>query len=340
MTTKESDISVIVCTKDRPVDLGVTLDSIAQQTTIPDILVVVDDGDATKTRYVINNSKIRQKTSIIYLPPTQQVRGLTAARNRGIAEVVNKAKIAIFLDDDITLDKNYIEVVKGIFTDRPGVSGITCWLKGGYSGRPLPIKVLLLLAGKILPKLIPVSMFKPKITYSLQALYPIFKPPIGNQVDAQWLSGCNMAYRMSLFEEGVRFDENLNSYAPAEDVLFSNTLYLRGKQLVLSHEAQVEHRSSAASRISKFKELVMVFGYRNYISSQLSKNELSSTLRYYLFAAHYAIAAAILAGTKYRGSVEGAIKEVYTAYSLAGKYDAQIKSGNLEGFNKFLQTLP
>ena len=50
------NLCVIICTKNRPVELEATLKSIFFQTILPDKIVIVDDGNYVDTERVLINS--------------------------------------------------------------------------------------------------------------------------------------------------------------------------------------------------------------------------------------------------------------------------------------------
>jgi GT2 family glycosyltransferase len=213
-------ITVIIVTKDRPRSLALTTKSVMDQTLLPDQIITVDDS----RNY-----------------PYPKTSGIPAARNKGLKSA--PPGIILFIDDDVTLDKDYIKTISRYFKDHPEVDGVTGWIDTAYH-RESPIKRLVRACiGSILPRLIPASLFIPTVSEE-SALYPVFQKPYVDSVPAEWLSGCNMAYRSSVFDEGYRFDESLKGYALGEDREFSNRLYRDGKQLRLVYGARLIHRGS------------------------------------------------------------------------------------------------
>jgi len=333
-----SGLSIIICTKNRPADLGITLGSVFQQRSLPDNLVIVDDGNADDTRTLLKKYDSISGVRIIHFHPKNESSGLPAARNLGIGTIPDQTGIILFLDDDVTLEESYLEIIQDLFLKNPDLCGATGFIRTGYHDRSLPVKVLLLITGTLLPCLIPVSLFGPRVTWTADSLYPIFKKPMADTVPAQWLSGCNMAYRSTVFCEGARFDEHLVFYALGEDMLFSHLLHLDRKKLLLSYNARLIHRISGESRIPLFRKLAMTFGYRNYEISRFVHNRLFSAFFYTVFIVRYLLSSVIISLKNENGLAQ--VKEVIRANSMTREFWHEIRSGNLERFNDFLSTLP
>jgi GT2 family glycosyltransferase len=332
-----SGVSIIICTKNRPADLLVTLDSVFSQRVLPDTLVIVDDGPAEATRGVLEKFTGVKTVRILHVCPDVPSAGLPAARNRGIRELPDSRGIVLFLDDDVTLEESYIGIIRDLFRNHPGLCGAAGFMQNAYHARSLPARVLLLACGLLLPNLVPVSLHRPRITRTGEALYPLFRRPGSTAVPAQWLSGCNMAYRASVFEEGFRFDEQLVRYAQGEDMLFSHRLYQEGGMLLLSYNAHLVHRISPESRIPPFPRLVMMFGYRNYAISRFTAKRVAAGFWYRIFVLQYFLSSLVIALRS--GTGIAAIREVARAYGMTRGYEEEIRAGAAGRFNRFLESL-
>jgi GT2 family glycosyltransferase len=331
-------VSIIICTKNRSEDLELTLKSVFSQTHFPDSLVLVDDSDGETARMILEKFCRESPVCGIYVHSYPANNGLPAARNRGIQKVPSLRGIILFLDDDVTLEENYLRTLLELFERNPDVVGATGFIRNKYHDRSFPLKLLFLITGCIIPALIPVSLFGPRVTWTAEALYPLYRKPRADAVPAQWLSGCNMAYRSTVFIEGFTFDEHLVRYAQGEDVLFSHRLYRVGKKLLLSYNAHLTHRISVDSRISPFRKLAMIFGYRNYEISRFIPSRLSGSFLYTVFVIQFIISIVIISVSNKKGLAP--VTEVIRAYGMTREFEQEIKSGYLERFNDFLSTLP
>jgi glycosyltransferase involved in cell wall biosynthesis len=332
-----SGISIIICTKNRSSDLDSTLDSVFLQCILPDTLVIVDDGDAETTRSILRKFDSFRGIRVIHVHPETESTGLPAARNKGIRTLPDLTGIILFLDDDVTLETTYLETIQDLFLKNPDLCGASGFINNVYHNRSLPTKGLLLLAGFILPNLVPVSMYGPRVTRTAEALYPLFRKSRADAVPAEWLSGCNMAYRSTVFREGYLFDEHLVRYAQGEDLLFSHRLYQDKRKLLLSYNARLMHRISTANRIPPFGRLLMMFGYRNYEISRFVHNRFISSVWYAFFVMQYFLSTIIISIRDKKGMAP--VKEVIRAYGMTREFEREIRVGQLERFNIFLSTL-
>lgn len=332
-----SGVSIIICTKNRSADLDITLDSVFSQHILPDTLLIIDDGDAEDTRSILKKFESFKGIRVIHIHPETENTGLPAARNRGIRIMPDLTGIILFLDDDVTLEATYLETIQDLFLKNPDLRGASGFIKNIYHNRSLPVKILLLITGFILPNLVPVSLYGPRITRTAEALYPLFRKSRADTVPAQWLSGCNMAFRSTVFSEGYTFDEHLIRYAQGEDLLFSHRLYQDKRKLLLSYNAHLMHRISPVNRIPPFGRLVMMFGYRNYEISRFIHNRFLSSFWYAVFVMQYVLSSVIISIRDTKGLAP--VKEVIRAYDVTREFEREIRAGNPDRFNNFLSSL-
>jgi GT2 family glycosyltransferase len=102
-------ISVVVCTRERPVDLARCLTSLARLTRAPHEILVVDNApDSNTTREVVASfSGVRY-----YCEPE---RGLSAARNAALNHAVGD--IVAFVDDDTVVHPEWLASIRKCFED-------------------------------------------------------------------------------------------------------------------------------------------------------------------------------------------------------------------------------
>jgi GT2 family glycosyltransferase len=248
---------IIIPTLNRTIDLIQTLKSICISSIKPNRIVIIDDGEIEKTKegikeYIISNPEI--KFIIIRAKST----GLTMARNIGIKNK-GDAEIIFFLDDDVTLEKDYIEKILETFERYRDIDGCQGFISNTINMNQ-GIRLLIGLMGFFLP--IQRSFFTPSVSKTIVIKYPLFIPNKKIR-KCQWLSGCNMAYRVEIFKN-FKFDENLILYSFNEDFDFSYRLYKKGFKLAINFDAQLIHRSSTMHRRSKESLILMEMGYKFY----------------------------------------------------------------------------
>lgn len=101
---KKSSISVIIPVYNEEKYIGACLSSLCKQTLLPIEVIVVDDGSTDKTPSVLSGFQ-SLKFKFIRLRTNHQGSGL--ARNTGAARA--SGKILVFVDGDMTFDKNYLK---------------------------------------------------------------------------------------------------------------------------------------------------------------------------------------------------------------------------------------
>lgn len=112
------NLSVVVCTYNREKPLSETLSSLVVQTYTPEDfeIVVVDNNSPDQTAEVVQIF-INQHPhlNIRYFKESQQ--GISHARNRGVNEA--QGTFIVFMDDDETVDANFLQNLATFFHDYP-----------------------------------------------------------------------------------------------------------------------------------------------------------------------------------------------------------------------------
>jgi hypothetical protein len=187
-------IAVGIATAGRRTIVGYTLDLVARQTRLPDILIVCpavpEDIDVKSVECLPFSTAVRTGK-----------RGLTSQRNQ-ILSVAEAADVIVFFDDDFFPQLNYLEEVERILLDQTDAVALT--------GRPTP-------DGANGPGVEP-EVALALISAGLSSSNRIFTPTYGTY-------GCNMAFRMEpIRKHALLFDENLPLYGWQEDIDFSRQL--------------------------------------------------------------------------------------------------------------------
>lgn len=108
------DLSVVICTYNRPELLRLALLSLLKQSpaNITYEVVVVDNNSTPATRAVVDEF-VQSDARVRYVRETRQ--GNAYARNTGVAEA--RAPIVAYLDDDVTVRDNWIEIIPRTFKE-------------------------------------------------------------------------------------------------------------------------------------------------------------------------------------------------------------------------------
>jgi GT2 family glycosyltransferase len=235
---------VIICTRDRPQELRRSLESIVQQTPLPNSVLVVDSS--VDDRSEVETRRQAQEQSSVVIRHIRSAVGLTRQRNRGVA--ASRGEVIHFLDDDVVCEPGYLSGIMACFSADPlgdllGVGGLVTNVR---PARPSRWKNLFGLShadqGRVL------ASGRPTIVY--QAAHPL---------EVDWLSGCCMSYRATVFSWG-QFDETLPGYGLGEDVDFSYRVRQKGR-LIVTPNARLEHHQSPRNRLQvedyTYDEIVM-----------------------------------------------------------------------------------
>jgi glycosyltransferase involved in cell wall biosynthesis len=101
-----SNISLVICTRDRPQDLDRCLASLPSQDRRPDHVVVVDNASCTR-----ETQQVAERHGIVYVREDRP--GLDIARNRGAA--VSRGDIIAYTDDDAVLHPSWLRQIENAF---------------------------------------------------------------------------------------------------------------------------------------------------------------------------------------------------------------------------------
>ena len=211
-------VSVIVPTKNRPAEIVRLLRSLLAQPTQPEEIIVVDQSTP---RY-----RLERLPGLVHLHEPA-LSGLTAARNRGVAEA--RGDVLLFFDDDALLESDCVAEIAALFGRRPEVVGAQCAIHQPWDDEPL-------------------SLFDISTWIFEHGFFSSRPMRRGNDRVPRLIDGVASAYRRSLFAH-ERFDERLTGYCMAEDWDFTKRAARRGR-LVIAEGARVRHEPSPANRVN------------------------------------------------------------------------------------------
>ena len=232
-----ASVSVIVPTKNRPLDLVSVCQSISRQTVPPRQVIIVDQGRDTEAREAVANFYRRAPQGhavtlkLDYIWDTT-LTGLTAARNRAME--IACGDIWLFLDDDVILEPDFVQELLAVYARHPqvaGVSGVvTNYRPNRWHSRLWDSAFVL---GPFRDDRRPVYWQSAQLRNS-------------EPVQVTRLGGGLMSFRAEALR-GRRFDESLVGVSDGEDVDFCFGL---GPQAVLmiAPKARLVHNSSPIGR--------------------------------------------------------------------------------------------
>ncbi|MFH1995924.1 MAG: polysaccharide deacetylase family protein [Candidatus Omnitrophota bacterium] len=208
MNALKEKLSVIIATKDRPEQARRLLKNIESQEALPEQVIIADGG--TEAVHFLAAEFPRLRVDYVRsIPPS-----LTRQRNDGIRAVAREATIVAFFDDDIVLEDGCLKSMMRFWESADtNTVGAACNITNQRYRHPGVLEKIFLVdadrSGRILR-----SGFQSKVCFQDET------------VRVDWLAGCSMVWRKSVFEECM-FDEWFSGYARYEEVDFS---YRAGKE--------------------------------------------------------------------------------------------------------------
>jgi glycosyltransferase involved in cell wall biosynthesis len=225
------DVSVVVCTRNRPETLAAALEAIEHQTLQRERyeVIVVDDGSTDDTAAVARAAGAQ----VIRFP---EHRGVAAARNEGFRSA--QAPIVAFTDDDCVPAREWLEELLKAFRDR-SVDGV--------AGCVVPASTTRLMLRYIEARnpLAPLPADLGTSRRPLERLAGYLKETVrgrdaGGSGEIYALATANAAFRVSLLESIGGFEERFEA---AEDEELCKRAHRRpgGARLVYRESAVVRH---------------------------------------------------------------------------------------------------
>ena len=210
------DTTVIICSVGRPAVLHETVLGLLKQTVQPaSIIVSLDEED----------SALPQTEALPRVRCVVGARGSSVQRNTAIPFV--RTRYTLFLDDDVELASDYIELMERLFAADPAIVGAS---------------------GGVVADGAPASM-----GIERQAAVEAIREYTGRRdcVPFKDVYGCNMFVRSDILQV-ERFDERLPLYGWLEDLDFSLRLKKHGR-IVRHRGALVAHLATRSARTSDLR---------------------------------------------------------------------------------------
>lgn len=250
-------VTVIIPTMNRPESLERTLKYLYEGVATPDQVVVIDQSQTQEIRDANQRVLEVYKDFGVYLYEYQQIPSSTKARNVGMSRAINE--IVVFSDDDIDINKNTLKNVYSIMQDE------TIAMIAGIDEFTLPSSTNI---GYVLGTK---SYCKRNIGHVSLSMLGRYPDKIEKRTETEWAMGYFFVVRKSLIDKwNCRWDENLTSYAYAEDLDFSYTYYkyanTEGYKCILDPSVKVKHLATKEYRIPGAKSIYMYIINRMYLS--------------------------------------------------------------------------
>jgi glycosyltransferase involved in cell wall biosynthesis len=218
------NVSIVIPTRNRRAEVENLLTNILSQTFKPQEIIMVDDSKNDETYLLSDKVQARfGELGINLVHIYGDNNGISAARNKGMD--MARSEIVLFVDDDVTLDKNYIHQIFEVYKKDTNVKGVTGYLRSNKISLGL---------GNAINKVFQALMYKEEgkaLVLSTGALtypYNLMRTSL-----CEWMSGTNSSYKHTVLDK-IRWDENLKSYSLYDDVdlslrvrdAFPNSLYI------------------------------------------------------------------------------------------------------------------
>jgi GT2 family glycosyltransferase len=215
------------------------LDSIAAQTLLPQEIVIVDASDTLELAKRLDTWSGRDKIRVLCI---RSEPGLTRQRNIGVE--ASFGDVVFFFDDDIVLEKNFIEEIVKIFENDAGreIGGVAGDILGARKVRMKRQRWRLLLRRLFFL----FDFSKGEFRLSGFGTWPYGLDEIQY---TECLPGGEVAYRREVLEE-FSFDERLTGYAYMEDVDFSYRVSRKYRN-VYTPSAKCSHIQPESERLNR-----------------------------------------------------------------------------------------
>ena len=258
--------SVVIATKNREEALrSISLPSLVEQGSSNFEIIIWDAGDLCRSRLIVASfsEKFAEKGIPLFHVPAPR-HGLVSQRNDAVRTI--EGEFVFFIDDDSSLSSDGVQSVAECFDANPMVMGVGLVVEDLLDGKK-PHKNSF---SKIKELLYRAFAYRRKRVVSLSGSAKGITAPAGS---AEWLSGCSMAFRKSVFNN-MFFNEKLETFGPYamfEDIEFSHRVFRHyGTPLLVASNGSVSHHSVSGSRIVGAEKKAAMYLYNRYLSMRIT----------------------------------------------------------------------
>jgi len=222
---------LVICTRNRPLDLERCLKSVCGQVQTPSYVFVVDSSTNLLSKNITERfSRELTSSEVIYLRSEQ--RGLVMARNVALNNLPENSAVVHFVDDDTELEPEYLSEINLAILSNDGIVGVggRVLAPGVASNR---LSILLHLSRQSLGRV-------------LRSGFNIGAHASSSPLSVEWLPGCSMSFVVDRIK-GLAFDVNRSTWPLGEDVDFGLKASSRGALLHVP-TARIVHNLSPINR--------------------------------------------------------------------------------------------
>jgi GT2 family glycosyltransferase len=229
---KLNTISVVIPTKNRPLDLVKAVNSVCLQSRLPDEFIIVDQSPGHESRDLVNAILSEHANINFNYIHDPFISGLVEAKK--VASELARGDIVCFLEDDVVLEVDYIEQIEKGFDFDGDVIGC-CGIITNPPPKTLAYKMLF-------------NLFHRGIFRDLRVgIYGCFSGRENKLILSEMLSGGVSAWRSDVFRT-VPFDI-ANGFHMLEDIDFSTRVAKAyGPHLYINPNARLQHHCSPLNR--------------------------------------------------------------------------------------------
>lgn len=269
--TVVNTVSILISTKNRFKDLKECVGSVLVQSLMPDEIILVDASDTSDSKKMVE--ELLSGSAIKFTYHRQSVINgrvmKTAAWNTAVKFAVGD--IIIFLDDDVVLDKEYINHILKPYPDRPGnIVGVMGRTKGpNYEDETREVLSVLPSLHKVLRKLFLLPRHNGSGVIQPSG-FPAY-PSSGNGIiPVEIMPTGNMSIRKEIFQE-FSFDEWFSGYSYQEDDDFTYRVSRRYKFLYTPFASLFHKKSSTGKANSEALETMKVINHYYFFKKNMPK---------------------------------------------------------------------
>lgn len=325
-------LSIIIPTYNRPNELSEVLSSIEHQSLKPEEVIVVDDSEDEGAKKLCRIKKqifTYFNCNLVYIK-NNRVRSSAVARNVGFEN--SSGDIVLFLDDDVILHKEYLSEILKVYSTKNDALGVQGFIMNVKIHKDINIDLIHKISniGRKIFLLHNHEAIGCRILPNFSLTYPSQVP--NHIIKSERLHGCNMSFKKDVFSKEL-FDENLLKYSFLEDADVSYRINKYSGNLYLNPNARLIHKEPKNPNISRERVIMeqvypLYLFYKNINTFKGKLMFLWSRIGFILLYIPLSII---------RPNRMKSLRYLIEAYVMCLRHLKEIKSGDLEFFNKKLR---